>query len=27
VVWLDDNQFQFGLRLLIAGIRQQYALR
>jgi AcrR family transcriptional regulator len=27
VVWLDDNQFQFGLRLMIAGIRQQYALR
>jgi AcrR family transcriptional regulator len=27
VMWLDDNQFQFGLRLLIAGIRQQYALR
>jgi len=26
VMWLDDNQFQFGLRLLIAGIRQQYAL-
>jgi AcrR family transcriptional regulator len=26
VMWLDDNQFQFGLRLLIAGIRKQYAL-
>ncbi|HEY3844373.1 MAG TPA: TetR/AcrR family transcriptional regulator [Acidimicrobiales bacterium] len=26
VMWLDDSQFQFGLRLLIAGIRQQYAL-
>ncbi|HEY1829506.1 MAG TPA: TetR/AcrR family transcriptional regulator [Acidimicrobiales bacterium] len=26
VMWLDDDQFQFGLRLLIAGIRQQYTL-
>ena len=26
VMWLDDSQFQFGLRLLIAGIRQQHSL-
>jgi AcrR family transcriptional regulator len=26
VMWLDDDQFRFGLRLLIGGIRRQYAL-
>ena len=26
VMWLDDEQFRFGLRLLIGGIRRQYAL-
>jgi hypothetical protein len=26
VMWLDDDQFQFGLRLLIEGIRCTYDL-